>query len=125
MFFNFVKHEKFGSLVITHQGYVIWKKDKDTYKNHNVCNTHVKFLLKCDDFMNQRTNVGRNFVELNTEEGKICEICLVSSLDVVRFLVLQRDAFRGHDETSTFPNKGTYREMIGRYKDKVEIVKEA
>ncbi|XP_039777141.1 zinc finger MYM-type protein 1-like isoform X2 [Panicum virgatum] len=38
---------------------------------------------------------------------------------------MQGDAFRGHDESSTSLNKGTYREMIDWYKDKVEIVKEA
>jgi len=38
---------------------------------------------------------------------------------------MQGDAFRGHDESSTSLNKGTFREMIDWYKDKVEIVKAA
>ena len=33
--------------------------------------------------------------------------------------------FRGHDESSTSLNKGTFREMIDWYKDKVEVVKDA
>lgn len=36
---------------------------------------------------------------------------------------MQGDAFRGHDESSTSLNKGTFREMVDWYKDKVEIVK--
>ncbi|WVZ85457.1 LOW QUALITY PROTEIN: hypothetical protein U9M48_032383 [Paspalum notatum var. saurae] len=53
------------------------------------------------------------------------KIRLTSSLDVVRFLIMQGDAFRGHDESSTSSNEGTFREMVDWYKDKVEIVKEA
>ncbi|KAJ4786892.1 zinc finger MYM-type-like protein [Rhynchospora pubera] len=38
---------------------------------------------------------------------------------------MQGDAFRGHDESSTSLNKGTFREFIDWYKDKVEVVKDA
>ena len=108
-----------------HQGYVNWKKAKDTFNNHNVCKIHVEARLKCDDFMKQRTNVGRKLVEVSTEEEKRYEICLTSSLDVARFLISQGDAFHGHDETSSSLNKGNYREMVEWYKNKVEVVKEA
>jgi len=125
LFFNSAKPEKFGSSVFAHQGYVNWKKAKDTLSNHSVCKTHVEARLKCDDFMNQRTNVGRKLVEVSREEEKRYEIRLTSSLDVARFLISQGDAFRGHDETSSSLNKGNYREMVEWYKDKVEVVKEA
>ncbi|CAD6239064.1 unnamed protein product [Miscanthus lutarioriparius] len=116
--------KKLGVLLCT-QGYVNWKKAKDTLSNHSVCKTHVEARLKCDDFMNQRTNVGRKLVEVSTEEEKRYEIRLTSSLDVARFLILQGDAFYGHDETCSSLNKGNYREMVEWYKDKVEVVKEA
>ncbi|XP_039814988.1 zinc finger MYM-type protein 1-like [Panicum virgatum] len=74
--------------------------------------------------MNQKTNVGRKLVQISKEEEKCYEIQLTASLGVARFLIMQGDAFRGHDESSTSLNKGTYREMIDWYKDKVEIVKE-
>ncbi|KAJ3697985.1 hypothetical protein LUZ61_001690 [Rhynchospora tenuis] len=38
---------------------------------------------------------------------------------------MQGDAFRGHDESSTSLNKGTFREFVDWYKDKVEVVKDA
>ena len=38
---------------------------------------------------------------------------------------MQGDVFRGHDETSTFLNKGTFRELVDWYKEKVEAVKDA
>ena len=59
------------------------------------------------------------------EEESRYKIRLTSSIDVARFLIMQADAFRGHDESSTSLNNGTYREMIDWYKDKVETVKDA
>jgi len=50
---------------------------------------------------------------------------LNSSIDVARFVIMQGEAFLGHDESSTSNNKGTYREMVDWYKDKVEIVKDS
>jgi hypothetical protein len=49
---------------------VNWKKAKDTLSNHSVCKTRVEARQKCDNFMNQRTNVGRKLVEVSTEEEK-------------------------------------------------------
>jgi hypothetical protein len=125
LFFNLAKAEKFGSTVFAHQGYVNWKNAKDTFHNHSVCKTHAEARLKCDDFMNQRTSVGRKLVEVSTEEEKRYEIHLTSSLDVARFLISQGEPFRGDDESSTSLNKGTFREMVDWYKDKVDIVKDA
>jgi hypothetical protein len=39
-------------------------------------------------------------------------------LGVVRFLLLQALAFRGHDESSTSSNKGNFLELLQWYKDK-------
>jgi len=75
--------------------------------------------------MNQRTNVGRKLVQISKEEEKRYEICLTASLNVARFFIVQGDAFRVHDGSSTSLNKCTYREIVDWYKDKVEIVKEA
>lgn len=125
LFFNSAKSEKFGSSVFAHQGYVNWKKAKSTFNNHSVCKTHAEARLKCDDFMNQRTSVGRKLVEVSKEEEKRYEIRLTASLDVARFLISQGEPFRGDDESSTSLNKGTFREMVDWYKHKVEIVKDA
>ena len=123
LFFNSGKPGNFGSSVFAHQGYVNWKKAKDTFSKYNACKTHVEARLKCDDFMNQRTSVGQKLVEVSTEEEKRYEIRLTSSLDVAKFLISQGQPFRGDDESSTFLNKGTFREMVDWYKDKVEIVR--
>ncbi|CAD6203915.1 unnamed protein product [Miscanthus lutarioriparius] len=101
------------------------KKLRTILIKDGTCKTHNNARLKCDDFMNQRTNVARRIDVISKEEEKRYEIRLNSSLDVARFLIMQGDAFRGHDESSTSNNKGTYREMVDWYKDKVEIVKDA
>jgi hypothetical protein len=44
--------------------------------------------------------------------------CLLVILGVVRFLLLQALAFRGHDESSTSSNKGNFLELLKWYKDK-------
>ena len=38
---------------------------------------------------------------------------------------MQSDAFHGFDESSTSLNKGTFRELVDWYKEKVEAVKDA
>jgi hypothetical protein len=43
---------------------------------------------------------------------------LLVILGVVRFLLLQALAFRGHDESSTSSNKGNFLELLKWYKDK-------
>jgi hypothetical protein len=125
LFFNSTKAEKFGSSVFVQDGYVNWKNAKDTFRKHSVCKTHADGRLNCDAFMNQRTSVGQKLVEVSTEEEKRYEIRLTSSLDVARFLIYQGKPFREDDESSTSLNRGTFREMVEWYKDKVDIVKNA
>jgi len=125
LFFNSGKAEKFGSSVFAHQGYTNWKNAKDTFHKHSASKAHTEARLKCDDFMNQRTSVGRRIVEVSTEEEKRYEIRLTSSLDVARFLIYQGQPFRGDDESSTSLNKGMFREMVDWYKSKVDIVNDA
>ncbi|XP_066392140.1 uncharacterized protein [Miscanthus floridulus] len=113
------KPKKFGSSVFAHQGYINWKNAKDTFQKHSASKNHTEARLKCDDFMNQRTSVGRRIVEVSMEEEKRYEIRLTSSLDVARFLIYQGQPFHGDDESCTSLNKGMFREMVDWYKDKM------
>ncbi|KAJ1701028.1 hypothetical protein LUZ63_000807 [Rhynchospora breviuscula] len=125
LFFDRGKSEKFGSSVFAKQGYVNWKKTKEAFAHHSSCKTHANARLSCDDFMNQRTSVATKLNKYSKEEEKRYEIRLTSSLDVARFLIMQGDAFCRHDESSTSLNKGTFREFVDWYKDKVEVAKDA
>jgi len=91
----------------------------EKFDKHGASHSHCNARLKCDDFMNQRTSVTRKFEKQSKEEDNRYKTRLSSSLDVARFLIQQGDAFRGHDESSTSLNKGTFREMIDWYKDKI------
>ncbi|CAN6235046.1 unnamed protein product [Urochloa humidicola] len=62
---------------------------------------------------------------MTKEEEIRYKIRLTASLDIVRFLIEQGDAFRGHDESAISLNKGTFLEMVDWYKDKKEEVKDA
>ncbi|KAJ1282880.1 hypothetical protein BS78_03G085400 [Paspalum vaginatum] len=114
LFFEPGKSEKFGSSVFAKVGYEKWKKALERFEKHAASLSHRNARMKCDDFMNQKTNVSQKVEKYSKEEE-----------DVVRFLIMQGDAFHGHDESSTSNNKGTFREMVDWYKDKVETVKEA
>jgi hypothetical protein len=104
LFFDLGKPEIFGSSVFAKDGYVNWKKAKNTFNQHTTCKTRNNARLKHDDFMNQRTNVARKIDVISKEEEKRYEIRLNSSLDVARFFIMQ---------------------CVDWYKDKVEIVKNA
>ena len=75
--------------------------------------------------MNQKKSVTRKIYKYDKEEPERYEIRLSSSLDVARFLIMQGESFRGHYESSSSLNKGTYLELLDWYKGKVEVVKEA
>jgi hypothetical protein len=68
LFFNYAKPEKFGSFVFANQGYVNWEKAKDNFNKQGVCKTHTEARLSCDDFMNKRTSVVQQLVEVSTDE---------------------------------------------------------
>ncbi|KAJ1298816.1 hypothetical protein BS78_01G482600 [Paspalum vaginatum] len=125
LFFEPGKPEKFGSSVFAKVDYEKWKKALERFEKHAASLSHRNARMKCDDFMNQKTSVSQKVEKYSKEEEGRYKIRLTSSLDVVRFLIMQGDAFRGHDESSTSSNKGTFREMVDRYKDKVETAKEA
>jgi hypothetical protein len=56
-----------------------------------------------------------------TEESKeLYKIRLTSSLECSRYLIAQGLSFRGHNESSTSPNKRNFLEMIDWYKDSNE-----
>ncbi|KAJ1276093.1 hypothetical protein BS78_05G187800 [Paspalum vaginatum] len=125
LFFEPGKLEKFGSNVFAKVGYEKWKKALERFDKHAASLSHNNARMKCDDFMNQRRSVTQKIYKYDKEEQNRYEIRLISSLDIARFLIMQGEAFRGHDESSTSLNKGTYLELLDWYKDKIEVVKDA
>lgn len=112
LFFEPGKPDKWGSNVFAKVSIGKWKKALEKFDKHGASHSHCNARLKCEDFMNQRTSVTWKIETHSKEEEIRYKIRITSSLDVARFLIKQGDAFRGHDESSTSLNKGTYREWL-------------
>jgi hypothetical protein len=56
--------------------------------------------------------------EKRREKEKLYQTRIIIILGVVRFLLLQALAFRGHDESSNSSNKRKFLEMVEWYKKK-------
>ncbi|CAD6336792.1 unnamed protein product [Miscanthus lutarioriparius] len=70
--------------------YINWKNANDTFQKHSASKNHTEARLKCDDFMNQRTSVGRRIVEMISPDiqkdlAKACaEEVTAVSMDEIR-----------------------------------------
>ena len=68
LFFQPGKLEKFGSDVFAKKGYEKWKKTLERFDKHAASHFHNNAIMKCDDFMNQRTSVTNKVVKYTKEE---------------------------------------------------------
>ncbi|KAG2622341.1 hypothetical protein PVAP13_3NG269500 [Panicum virgatum] len=57
LFFVPGKSEKFGSDVFAKKGYEKWKKALERFDKHAASHSQNNAIMKCDDFMDQRTSV--------------------------------------------------------------------
>lgn len=119
-------HPKYyGSDTFTKIGFINWRNDLASLTEHNEGKTHNNARSACDDFKNQRTSIASKLRSDSKESEVLYKTRLTASLDCARFLLMQGEPFRGHDESSSSINKGNFREMVDWYKDKVTEVKEA
>ncbi|KAH7661298.1 Ribonuclease H-like protein [Dioscorea alata] len=88
-----------------------WKKTMEVFTDHvgGVNSNHNNARQHCEDLKNQRQNIAYR--------ARVTAV-----LRVVRFLLLQGLAFRGHDESSSSTNKGNFLEMLNWYGMEVESV---
>ena len=83
---------------------------------------HNNARRRCEDFKNQKQSVSYAMTS-HTEKSHIeYEERLRAIVGVVRFLVSQGLAFRGHDETTTSMNKGNFLEMLDWYAERCKDV---
>ena len=68
LFFVPGKPEKFGSDVFAKKGYEKWKKALERFDKHAASHSHNNAIMKCDDFMDQRTSVTNKVVKYTKEE---------------------------------------------------------
>ena len=107
-------------------GFRNWKK-KDKIRQHvgPIGSVHNQSRQYCVDLINQKQHI-RIVLIKQSEQARIdYHICLIASLDCVRFLLRQGLPFHGHDESDTSSNKGNYLELLqflADYDEKVKAV---
>ena len=120
----------FGYDVFTKTGFKNWKKASENFKSHvgGPSSIHNNARNSCEDFRNKKQSVAYALVCQEEQLHIDYEIRLRAVVGVVRFLLEQGLAFRGHDESSTSLNKGNFREMLDWYgarcKDVANVINE-
>jgi hypothetical protein len=110
----------YGNDTFTKKGFVNWRNGLETFTAHvgKVDSIHNNARKRALDFKNQRQSVAHVWSEKGTKKEKLYQTRMIIILGIVRFLLLQALAFRGHDESSSSSNKGNFLEMVGWYKKK-------
>ncbi|XP_047087880.1 zinc finger MYM-type protein 1-like [Lolium rigidum] len=108
---------QFGHDVFTKSGFRNWKKASENFKSHvgGPSSIHNNARSNCEDFRNKKQSVAYAITSQEEKSHVDYEIRLRAVVGVVRFLIEQGLAFRGHDESSTSRNKGNFRELLDWY----------
>jgi hypothetical protein len=107
LFRNGIDDDKFGYEAFTKIGFKQWKNAYLILQKHvgGPNSAHNRARTAFDDFDNQRASV-KHKVTVHTEDSLVkYETRLDTSLDIVSYIALQGEPFRGHDESETSLNK--------------------
>ncbi|XP_042032388.1 zinc finger MYM-type protein 1-like [Salvia splendens] len=98
-------------------GFSNWKKVNEIFRAHvgSTGSSHNKARIEYENFVNQKQSVTYIVSRVSSKQEKEYRIRLTVALDVIRFLLNQGLAFRGHDETSTSSNRGNFLELLYWY----------
>ncbi|KAH7688385.1 Ribonuclease H-like protein [Dioscorea alata] len=118
------RSDKLGIDSFTKTGFSNWKKAMEVFIEHvgGVNSNHNNARRHCEDFKNQRQSVSHIFSSHSREMEIAYRARVTAVLRVIRFLLLQGLAFRGHDESSSSTNRGNFLEMLNWYGTEVESV---
>jgi len=118
--FKPLRVDNFGVESFTTNGFINWKDGPKLLDDHANSIAHNKARLDYESYKNQRQSVTHAMDKGEKTGEEIYKGRLIIILGVVRFLLLQAHAFRGHDESANSSNKGNFLEMIEWYKGKDE-----
>ncbi|XP_016437951.2 uncharacterized protein LOC107763954 [Nicotiana tabacum] len=113
-----------GGDIFSSKGFRNWNR-KECFKKHvDLPNSiHNKANRNCDDLMRQQQSIIVAFNKQSDQIKREYWLLLNASVDVVRILLNQGFAFRGHDESETSLNKGNFIEILSWYADKCDKIK--
>jgi hypothetical protein len=106
----------------TTNGFVNWKDGPKLFDDHVVSIAHNKARKDYETYKNQRQSVTHVVAKATKKEEEKYRGRLLIILGVVKFLLLQAHAFRGHDESAKSKNKELFLEMLEWYKKRNEKV---
>ncbi|KAH7655672.1 P-loop containing nucleoside triphosphate hydrolase protein [Dioscorea alata] len=113
-----------GRDVFSKLGYNNWKNAISIFRDHegNVTSIHNFAADKLELFKNPRQSVTQKFSQHSSEMEVAYRVRLMAVLDIMRFLLRQGLAFRGHDESSSSKNKGKFLELLYWYGARVDKI---
>ncbi|XP_050232846.2 uncharacterized protein LOC126681344 [Mercurialis annua] len=109
----------------TRKGFSNWKKASENFNDHvgGVDSVHNDARRNCEDFQNQRQSISHVLTSQSREMEIAYRTRLTAMLEVVRLLLWQGLAFRGHDETRDSLQRGNFIEIVNWYARKDEKVR--
>ncbi|XP_049414568.1 uncharacterized protein LOC125877264 [Solanum stenotomum] len=113
-----------GGETFSSVGFRSWHK-KASLQTHVGGHTsiHNQSKRKCEDLMRQQQSIHASFEKQFNQDKHGYQIRLAASIDVVRLLVRQGLAFRGHDESKLSLNRGNFLEILSFYAQKCDEVR--
>jgi hypothetical protein len=102
-----------GGDTFVRTGFKLWHK-KEKLRTHvgGVNSAHNQPVKKCEDLMKPNQHINNVFVKQTKEEKIKYRIQLNATVDCIRFLLRQRLAFCGHDESLDSSAKGNFLELL-------------
>jgi hypothetical protein len=110
--------ENYGVDSFTNVGFRGWKDGHKLIKGNDKGVAHNNARRHYEDYKSQRQSVPYAMTSSANKVDNEYKSRMIVILEVIRFLLLQALAFRGHDESSSSSNKGNFLEMIEWYKSK-------
>ncbi|KAL3651650.1 hypothetical protein CASFOL_004652 [Castilleja foliolosa] len=109
--------KRVGDEVFVKSGFQNWKKASEKFRDHvgGAGSAHNEAQVSFFSFKDQRQSLRRRVIYRTRELNVAYRARLTISVDVVRLLLVQGLAFRGHDESKCSLNKGNFLEVLDWY----------
>ena len=106
--------ENYGIEAFTRNGFKSWKDGPEVFNQHvgKHDSAHNKSRQHYEDLKNKRQNLPHVFDRGSQKQEEEYKARLLIILGIVKFLILQALAFRGHDESTSSMNKGNFKELL-------------
>nr|XP_016486156.1 PREDICTED: zinc finger MYM-type protein 1-like [Nicotiana tabacum] len=112
-----------GGDVFSSLGFKSWHK-KNRLDMHGSSSIHNQAKRKCEDLLKQKQSIQTSFDRQSTQTKLEYKIRLKASIEVVRLLLNQGLAFRGHREDESSLNKGNFLEILSWYAESCDKIRD-